>query len=206
MSTATAKNAVFTRFFPVETYQAAVEVEGIAPLLMNHYCGEKPYQPRPRPQDKTQAWLDSRKKKNWMDAAYHDGTQFYIPGYMVEAGISTGATPFRKGKDVKKWLAVIEDTVPLFVPNGSGWKALEIPLEQAWKNEKYRHLTGGRRGNARIDICRPIFDQWRLQFTVVFDKAKLEVDMVKNALGNTVLGDWRARYGSLRLLKFEEVR
>lgn len=102
-------------------------------------------------------------------------------------------------------------------------KLFHIPPE-AFRNaadETGRHLNGDHYvpehidirgvviGKVRVDRCRPIFRDWGVEFTVVYDTDRVEYNHVYEALteAGAYIGllDFRPRYGRFRVTAFNEI-
>lgn len=175
-------------------------LEGVSPLLMHRYAGEKPTAVSPR--KKTQAWLDQRQRDSWTEAAYHDGERFFIPAENVEACIADGAKRSRMKNDFAWGVAVVEERPPLLIPNGKGWQPATGPLESYYRPE-YIDRRAARIKMARIEVSRPKFRQWAIAFTVLLDESIVTKDQLRAALERNALGDFRPRFGRFQVAKFE---
>lgn len=177
-------------------------LEGKSPLLMHAYHGEKA--PEPKPSKKTTEWIEKKHKAKWMDAAYHDGNLFYMPAENIEAMITEGLRRERLGRVAAWAVAVLEERVPLLIPNGKGFKPAAGPLESFYRPE-HIDLRGVVIKQIRVDACRPKFREWALEFTLTLDETLIKEDSLRLAFERNSLGDFRPRFGRFRVAHFESV-
>lgn len=123
-----------------------------------------------------------------------------IDGRVIEAVVHAGA---KKSKEGKTALAA------MFVEPGIDFKfAGPKTVEARWKKKDCRLTIGVRVGQAKIMRTRPIFNDWKLRFTVSvianqIDGSQLE-QWLKDAGMLVGLCDWRPRYGRFALTSFVE--
>lgn len=191
--------------------RAAVEIRGGAPrgspLLMDRYAGEKPTTIKVR--NKTQEWLDARRKAMWMESLYHDGVGLHIPSENVERMLVDGARRHRQGELFKEAVYVEGVTNRLLLYGSdslqdTGKEALGPP--EKWWTPIHIDLRGvvnhaGKQA-IRLDCCRPIFRQWGLRFTVVYDTMLVPREEVLSAMERGSLGTYRPRFGRFIVTSF----
>ena len=168
-------------------------------LLQHRYIGDQPSMEKPPKGKKTEAYIDSLHKKDWMQAAYFANGMFHMPPEIVEAALVGGAKRNRKGEDFKRGCMVVEDFIPLIYftdQNDKKGHYLEGNLEDFYKPE-FIDLRGVRVGTARVDRCRPIFRCWGLQFTLRYDDELLSIRDIESAVKNMAIGDFRPRFGKV---------
>lgn len=170
-------------------------------MLMHAYRGEEPSQAKAPRGAKTQAFIDAQRKRDWERSAYHDGNGFHIPPEVIEAAIAEAATRFRKGTEVKRSLSVVEDRIPLLVPQKDAWAELNASKEQVFAQPEHVDTRGVALQGRRIDRCRPIFRSWRLRFTVIFADENIQKEDVEKAVAGMCIGDFRPRFGRIRVLE-----
>jgi hypothetical protein len=179
----------------------SIEIQGISPLLMNRYGGEKPSEPKPPRGKKTQDWIDKKHHQQWTEAAHWvDGKGFHIPPEALEAMLSCGARKIRMGQDFKQCVSIVEDFVPLLVWDGSEkYRPANGTLESYYRRE-HIGLRGVVIGKARVDRCRPVFKDWSLKFNVSFDESIVTEENIKTALERQQVGDFRPRFGRFKVV------
>lgn len=116
----------------------------------------------------------------------------YIPAVNIEATIKTGATAFKKGKDISKFVMMQEDHAPLeFYDNR--------PVAEIWKDYRYRDVRQVAVKRNRITRTRPRFDRWEVTFHLQFNEENIDIETIASAIeyaGQYVgCGDFRPRYG-----------
>lgn len=187
-----------------------VRIEGTRPLMMNSLRGMDMNDDMAR--EKKQ--LGSKRKKTDEDqqrlmelsfllGLYCDENGPYIEGNAIHACIKAGAVAAatRKGKDVDRAVQVLEYRTPL---NFTGPKTPEKLLK------KKCHVDVRQCGIAdkKITVCRPIFPEWALDFTVSFDLTKFEPDemetIIKAAGTYEGLGTYRKQFGRFNVISMEE--
>lgn len=177
--------------------------KGIAPLIMHSCKCVNPLHPiskeirklndKPRGQKLTEEEQEKLSDLEWEAGAYwQDGLGLYIPGENVEATIRNGAKANKKGKDILKYVSVMD----LYIPLDYGEK---LTKEELIKRFEYRDTRPMVVSRARIIRTRPRFDQWRITFNLIYDESKIDLDTIVNAIkyaGSYVgLCDSRPKYG-----------
>lgn len=119
----------------------------------------------------------------------------YWPGINIDSLICKAAKSQKRGQDVKRGLQVVEDKVPLL------YKGPRDDFDKMF--ELYRDVRAVKVGAATVMRCRPIFPEWSVEFTIVFDP---EVFNRNDVLGFLVyagryvgLSDNRPRYGKFEV-------
>lgn len=136
---------------------------------------------------------------SWTSAMYYiEGVGPHIPPEMIEACIRDGAKKTKKGKTIQANLRVVEDVIPLEY-NGPR------ELEAMRKSGNFRDFRVGKlKGKTSINITRPRFDRWSIQFTLEYNDQLIDVEELKEIIRvagqQACIGDYRPRYG-----KFEPV-
>ena len=171
--------------------QLKVTLTGISPLLMHRYLGEQPSAEKCPRGKKTQDWIDKQRQKQWLEAAYWiEGVGFHVPPENIEAMLASGAKSIRMGTDFKKYVAFVEDVIPLLVSGKRANGSLE-----SWYKPEHIDLRGVVIQKARVDRCRPIFRDWSVEFTVAYDETNITAEQVRKSLEGQSLGDFRPRFG-----------
>lgn len=181
----------------------AVVITSKAPLLMNRYPGEKPTPEKPR--KKTEQWLEDQRRNRWMESAHFAQGMFHIPPEMIEGAMYAAAAAFRKKTDFKKSVTVLDVFVPLLVSLGDGYKPLEGELKDFYKPE-FIYIRGVPNDRGQMaEQCRPIFQNWLIEFTVRFDEQVVNEKDVRASCEAMVLGSFRPRFGRVALKHFGAV-
>ena len=123
----------------------------------------------------------------------------HMPGENVEACLIAAAKFKKLGTTFKRALQVVDIACPL---RGTGAPG---SLEEIADNEKFRFVKSVKVGTSRVMRTRPIFNDWELDFTVMYDPSQLErediVEAVDSAGMLVGLGDWRPRFGKFEVLE-----
>lgn len=117
----------------------------------------------------------------------------YVPAKNIKEMLRSAATKFRKGEDIKRSLAVIQNRIPLIY---------EGPRDQGelWKAhyEKTMLVSNSGAGAGRVDRCRPMFREWGLVAEVAFDPEDIDPDLIPVVIERSKkfgLGDYRPAKG-----------
>lgn len=177
--------------------------KGLSPLIMHSCQCVNPLNPisreikklndKPRGYKFTEEELIQLSNLEWEAGAYwQDGLGLYIPGENVEATIRNGAKASKKGKDIEKFVNILD----LYIPFEYGENLTKEELISRFEYRDTRTMVIGR---ARIIRTRPRFDQWRITFNLSYNEEKIDVDTIVNAMeyaGLYVgLCDSRPKYG-----------
>lgn len=118
----------------------------------------------------------------------------FVPGGNLLASIQEGAKIKRGGKKVERGVTILEFELPL-VYDGPR------TIEGLWNDgdSDFIDLRPVKVAQSRVDRCRPIFRNWRIQGTAIIDESVLEEaefrDFVELAGKMAGLGDFRKQYG-----------
>ena len=182
------------------------KIEGTNSLLVHSERGANPLDKRV----KDLKALTAKKKKSdddlvqiarieWELALYYSKDPKvgpFIPGANVHSMINAAARLEKRGKDINRAVRVIENEIPLVYKGPRS-------LDELFARPEHVDMRSVRVGMKRIMRCRPIFDQWSLQFTLEYDREVINVDDIKrilDAAGRMVgLGDYRPRYGQFEV-------
>lgn len=184
--------------------------KGISPLIMHSCQCVNPLHPISREMKK----YTSKKKKTeedllkiadlqWEAGAYwQDGLGLYIPAENVEATIRNGGKANKKGKDIEKYVNVID----LYIPFNYGEN---LTKEQLIKSYEYRDNRIMVISRNRVPVTRPRFDQWNITFNLSYNEEKIDLDEIIDAMeysGQYVgLCDSRPKYGKFVITTVEEL-
>lgn len=182
-----------------------VTLTGVSPLLMHSDRFSNPLDPMA----KAHKELTSKRKKTdedheaiayseWRGAIYHDKKLGpYIPAMNIEATVMEAAKLQKLGKKFKSALMVIEDKVRLDYEGPRD-------IDSMFADPAFVDVRSVKVQQARLQRCRPKFDQWSISFTLAFNPAVVDRREVVKALedGGQLVGlcDFRPRFG-----KFEVV-
>lgn len=174
--------------------------KGISPLIMHSCQCVNPLHPIAKElkkytskKNKTDEDLTTISDLEWEAGAYwKDGLGLYIPVENVEATIINGAKANKKGKDVQKYVDVID----LYIPLDYGENLSKEELIQNYEYRDTRIMTVMR---SKILRTRPRFDQWKIEFELRYNEEKIDIETIINAIeyaGMYVgLCDSRPKYG-----------
>ncbi len=174
--------------------------KGISPLIMHSCQCVNPLHPIAKElkkytskKNKTDEDLTTISDLEWEAGAYwKDGLGLYIPAENVEATIINGAKANKKGKDVQKYVDVID----LYIPLDYGENLSKEELIQNYEYRDTRIMTVMR---SKILRTRPRFDQWKIEFELRYNEEKIDIETIINAIeyaGMYVgLCDSRPKYG-----------
>lgn len=164
-----------------------VTVTGIRPLLQNKYTEEetnikkgKVYEDK----DETDKRILKDKNGNICQPAEH------FESSMIKSAVDYKFSGHKTYKELFK--------AGVFVD----------PLMPVHKNPKYEtYKTLVKIGAARVPRCRPMFNDWEVDFTITIRDDRIEPLVVKQILQNAGkyygVGDRRPRYGLFDVTKFE---
>lgn len=174
--------------------------KGISPLIMHSCQCVNPLHPIAKElkkytskKNKTDEDLNTISDLEWEAGAYwKDGLGLYIPAENVEATITNGAKANKKGKDVQKYV----DVVDLYIPLDYGENLSKEELIQNYEYRDTRIMTVMR---SKVLRTRPRFDQWKIEFELRYNEEKIDIETIINAIeyaGMYVgLCDSRPKYG-----------
>ena len=174
--------------------------KGISPLIMHSCQCVNPLHPIAKElkkytskKNKTDEDLTTISDLEWEAGAYwKDGLGLYIPAENVEATIINGAKANKKGKDVQRYV----DVVDLYIPLDYGENLSKEELIQNYEYRDTRIMTVMR---SKVLRTRPRFDQWKIEFELRYNEEKIDIETIINAIeyaGMYVgLCDSRPKYG-----------
>lgn len=123
---------------------------------------------------------------------FHKSSGFYMPAQNLDACIVAAAKLQKLGVKFKQAVQVAEDKLSLIG---------NFPKTPAdlWENPDHVDVRGVKVGQAKIMRYRPVFQEWALEATVLFNEEILSIGDVKRAVmdaGQLIgLGDYRPRFG-----------
>lgn len=175
---------------------------GAAPLLMhnaqlsdplNRYVKEM--KPISGKRNKTEDDHLAMARIEFMGGLYYDADLGPVmPAMNIEACLVEGAKRLKQGKNVERGLQIVDQVTPLAY---SGPRDLEGLWGDGESEFIARHSV--RVMTSRVMRTRPMFNNWALEVSGIYDEALLDEDMLneicRNAGAFAGLGDWRPRFG-----------
>lgn len=174
--------------------------KGISPLIMHSCKCVNPLHPISKElkkytskRTKTDEDLQIISDLEWEAGAYwQEGLGLYIPAENVEATIQNGAKANKRGKDIQKYVTV----ETLYIPFDYGENLTKEELIASYEYRDTRPMAVQR---AKIMRTRPRFDKWKIEFDMIFDEEKIDIETIMNSMeyaGMYVgLCDSRPKYG-----------
>lgn len=173
------------------------KIQGVSPLLMHNGRLADPMNEFARSlkaitgkRDKTDADYEEMARVEWYGGMYTDNGKPCIPGEVIEAVLITAAKKTKRGKQVMGGLYCPENALLEF--DGPQ------DLEERWADANSRLTCGCKIGKNRVMRTRPRFNEWALEFTVMYDPHQLNESAIKeivNTAGEMGLCDWRPKFG-----------
>lgn len=181
---------------------------GITPLMMHSERLANPFDPLTKEiksvtgkRKKTEDDLMEIARLEWMGGLYHDDDAgIHVPGYNIFAALVGGGKLHKLGSAIKRCALVREDKVPL---------TFDGPKEPAklFDNKRFVDIRSVKVGTSKVTRCRPIFRDWEMTFTLLFDESSLQADDLTRVVRDTGtmigLGDYRPRFGRFELVSVQ---
>lgn len=180
--------------------QIEFTVTGKAPLLMHSDRFANPLDPL----TKAHKELTGKRKKTDDDQIaiarsefiggcyWNKASGFFMPAQNLDACLIAAAKLQKLGVKFKQGVQVLEDELPLL------GKLPDTP-EKLWASPENIDARGVKVGQAKIIRYRPIFRQWSLKATVMFNEEVVNESEVRKAITDAGaligLGDYRPRFG-----------
>lgn len=177
-----------------------VKITGASPLLMHNERGANPLHPlvvqhkaitgkRKKTEDDHHQIMQSE----WTLALYHDpDVGLFIPGVNLKSSIVGGARLNKLGKHIQRSVLVEETQLPI---KYTGPK----DLAELFADRRFVDVRGVVVMGKRLMRCRPIFREWQVEATLLFDQAQIsESDLLlclDNASRLIGMGDYRPEKG-----------
>lgn len=174
--------------------------KGVSPLLMHSARGADPLDSLVR---EMKALSSTRKKTDeihaqmarteWELGLYHDEELgVFLPTTNLRACVIEGAKLSKRGMDVKRGTMVEGERVAL---KHKGPKSIQA----LWDSGTFRDARSVVVGQARVMRTRPIFRDWSVECTLLFDPEAIQRDTIvasAGAAGQMIgLGDYRPPCG-----------
>jgi hypothetical protein len=173
---------------------------GISPLLMHSDRFANPLDPATKAhkeltgkRKKTDADHEDIAKSEWFGSLYHDpDIGIYIPGQNIDAALVEAAKLRKLGKHIKRAAMVLEDRVKL------RYEGARDP-EKLFNDPQFVDVRGVKVAMAKLMRCRPRFNKWSIEFSVILDEELMNPDELRGIVadaGRMVgLCDYRPRFG-----------
>lgn len=177
-----------------------ISIVGKSPLLMHSPQLANPLDPASKEHKK----LTGKRKKTDDDyiamarneliygSYWSKESGFFVPGANLDACLWNAAKLQKLGVKYKQGAMVLEDELPLLV------QPAKVP-QDLWEIKEHVDMRFVVVSRGRIMRCRPIFRQWALKATVVYNPDILNHDDVEKVIkdsGSLIgLGDYRPRFG-----------
>lgn len=183
-------------------------IRGITPLMMHSVRLANPFDPLTKEiktvtgkSKKTDDDLLEVARLEWIGGLYHDDDAgIYVPGYNIFAAIVGGGKLHRLGSAIQRCALVREDKVPL---------TFDGPKDPAklFDNKRFVDMRSVKVSKGKVMRCRPIFRDWEMTFTLLFDESSLQADDLTRVVRDTGtmigLGDYRPRFGRFDLVSVQ---
>lgn len=178
---------------------------GTRPLMMQSERTANPLDPivkeiqkytGKKPKDKTDADHVAVHRLEF-EAAFYNGDSFgkigpYLPGLNIEACLRDGAKSQRKGATIRRAIQVPDECAKL------EYKGPRT-IKQLWEEPAFVDIRGVRPTRGKVMRCRPIFPDWALTTTVLYENTMLNkqelVDIAEYAGKYIGLGTYRPTFG-----------
>jgi hypothetical protein len=183
-------------------------ITGTAPLMMHSERLANPFDDVTKAmkavtgkRKKTEDDLLEIARLEWLGGLYHDeDAGIHVPGYNVFAAMVNGGKMHKLGTQIKRAVVIQEDKLAL---KFEGPKA----PEDLFQNKRFVDMRSVKVGTAKVLRCRPIFRDWELTFTVLYEESAIQKDDLDRVMEDTGrmigLGDYRPRFGRFEVSKAE---
>jgi len=174
-------------------YQINVKIEGVSPLLQHRFAQEKSQKKSKRKTGNIDYSKEAEK------AIYRDENgQIYQPASHIEGAMIKAAANFQiegRGKktykDLTKSAIIVEPSAIPHIETKYEIDARPVVIQRA-----------------RIIRCRPRFDKWLLEFSLIVADDQIPLEVAQEILeyaGRFVgIGDYRPRFGRFRIVEFKK--
>lgn len=189
-----------------------VRIRGYQPLLMHATTGLDPRHPlrkraseitAKRGQKKTDSDLE---ELDWIDfrlSLYYDEAEkrVVVPDSWLLGCTWEGAKARKMGKEALAGIETTSEFIPLLYDGPRDPKGLY--------EKKFVDRRPVRVEKARVFRCRPRFNEWQIDFSLLVDDSLMNPENVKAALDwgghRKGIGDFRPRFGRFEVEQWEEV-
>lgn len=160
-----------------------IKLEAASPLMMHKDTLCDPLHPL----SKAHKALTSKRKKTdedheaimlseWRSALHYDKKLGpYVPGQAIQACFMNAAKEQRLGTTFKKAFRVLEEKVVLQYDGPRD-------IDTLAKDDDYRDVRAVVVQRARLMRCRPIFQDWKLEFEAFYMPSKLDREQIVKAI------------------------
>jgi len=178
---------------------------GVAPLLMHNARLTDPLDKWTKlvaeiskKRSKTEEDLLEMSRREWFGGLYTDEAGHpIIPENWFEAMVRDGAKTMKRGKDVQSGCIVPD-------PAKIEYEGPKKP-DAMWESGKFLNRSSCKVGQQRVIRSRPMFTDWKVTFTVVYDENVVnasDLDRFVEIAGRLKgLGDWRPKHGRFEVEK-----
>lgn len=132
-----------------------------------------------------------------------------VPSHMVEGMLNEAAKVYRKGKDLKSALDVLDDAVIEHSHVDPKKLASKLTAEQLLAMPEYRVMPCVKVQQARIIRTHPFFRHWRITFQLQLDTELIDEHMFREICevgGRRIgLGDYRPKMGKFEVTLFKKI-
>lgn len=147
---------------------------------------------------KTDEDYEKMARIEWEASLYLDAKERVCwPGENIERMICAAARKTKAGKEALSGI-IVEGLCPIEYDGPKGVEAL-------WADERFRRTDGVRVQQARVMRTRPVFNDWKLSFTVSYLPDVCKPDDIRSWVetAGVVIGlsDWRPKFGKFIVLK-----
>lgn len=170
-------------------YKINVSITGLRPLLQNAFTSDTNSSPGKKGQTyDDQEEAEKRLIKDSEGTICQPST--HIEGALVKSGVEFKFQGKKTYKDIIKAGILVE---PYLIPHSN----------TQWVIDKQRVVVN----RAGILRCRPRFDSWALDFTILVHEERIQSQILKNILSNAGrfhgIGDFRPKFGLFEVSSFE---
>ncbi len=182
-----------------------VTIEGVAPLLMHNISLADASNPitkeiskiaKKRP--KTEADMAELSRLEFLGGLYTNAeSRVVIPAKLLTATIINGAKKLKQGPAAKAgiFLAKASFVLDYDGPNSP---------EDLWEDKRFVHKEFAKVGMAKILRTRPVFEEWRVTFSLDFlddvcDESQI-IEYITLAGRLVGIGDWRPQHGRFKIV------
>lgn len=186
--------------------QMKLKIQGITPMIHHSERLANPFDPLSRSlkkltakRGKTETDLLEIARVEWEGGLYYDtdAGRPCVPGYNLLAAAINGGKIRKLGTAVKRAVLVLEDKVPMLYDGPRD-------IDSMFSDKNFVDVRSVKVGTAKVARCRPIFKNWALEFTVVWDDSVLQEDQLLTVFSDTGamvgIGDYRPRFGRFEVV------
>jgi hypothetical protein len=185
--------------------QSVFTIKGTTPLMMHNERLANPFDPITKQmkaltgkRKKTEDDLLDIAKLEWRGGIYWDEkVGVHVPGYNIHMTIVGGGKMHKLGTLIKRAVLIDEDKVELKFDGPKSLDALSA-------DSRFVDIRSVKVGTSKVSRCRPIFPEWELSFTALYDENSLQADELRRCVedaGRMVgLGEYRPRFGRFEVV------